>query len=87
MSRAAKPFSLPFDHVGAAVLLGHTPGKVNGHLGMNQAPVLPASSPLFRDIHHSRIQHFQQTVIGGEYRFGLGHLARLAVEAFNGVVI
>ena len=36
-----------------AVLLGHTLGKVDGHLGRDQAPVLPSSGPFFRNIHHS----------------------------------
>lgn len=68
-----------------AVLLGHTLGKVDGHLGVDQAPVLPPSSPLFRNIHHGQIQHFQQAVIGGKDGLGLGHLAQLAVETLNGV--
>ena len=42
-----------------AVLLGHTLGKVDGHLGVDQAPVLLPSSPFFRNIHHGQIQHFQ----------------------------
>ena len=68
-----------------AVLLGHTLGKVDGHLGVDQAPVLPPSGPLFRNIHHGQIQHFQQAVIGGKDGLGLGHLAELAVEALNGI--
>ena len=65
--------------------LGHTLGKVEGHLGVDDTPVLPPSGPLFRNIYHSQIQHFQQTVIGGKDGFGLGHLAQLAVETLNGV--
>ena len=67
------------------MLLGHTLGKVEGHLGVDDTPVLPPSGPLFRNIYHSQIQHFQQTVIGGKDGFGLGHLAQLAVETLNGV--
>ena len=52
---------------------------------MDQAPVLPPSGPLFRNIHHGQIQHFQQAVIGEKDRFVLGHLAQLAGEAFNGI--
>ena len=52
---------------------------------MDQAQVLPQSSPLFRNIHHSQIQHFQQAIIGRKDGLGLGHLAQLAVEALNGV--
>lgn len=59
-----------------AVLLGHTLGKVDGHLGVDQAPVLPPSGPFFRNIHHGQIQHFQQTVIGGKDGLGLGHLTQ-----------
>ena len=52
---------------------------------MDHAPVLPPAGPLFGNIHHGQIQLFQQAVIGGEYGFGLGHLAQLAVEALNGI--
>lgn len=44
---------------------------------------LPMSGPLFRDIHHGQVQHFQQAVIGRKYRFRLGYLAQLPVEPFN----
>lgn len=67
------------------MLLRHTPGKIDGHLGVNQAPVLPASDPLFCNIHHGQIQDFQQAVIGGGHGIGLGDLAQMAVEALNGV--
>ncbi len=63
----------------------HALGKVDGHLGVDQAPVLPPSSPFFCDIHHDQIQHFQETVIGREHGISLGDLAQLAVEALNGV--
>ena len=68
-----------------AVLFGHAPGKVDGQLRVDHAPVLPPSRPLFRDVHHRQIQHFQQAVVCGKHRFGLGHLAQLAVEALYGV--
>ena len=68
-----------------AVLLGHALGKVDGHLGMDDTPVLPPSSPLFGNIHYGQVQHFQQAVIGGKDRFSFGHLAELAVKALNGV--
>lgn len=67
------------------MLLGHTLGKVDGHLGMDDTPVLPPPSPLFRNVYHGQIQHFPQAVIGGKDRFSLGHLAELAVKALNGV--
>ena len=67
------------------MLLGHTLGKLDGHLGVDQAPILPTSGPFFRNVHHGQIQHFQQAVISGKHQFGLGHLAELAVETLNGV--
>ena len=67
------------------MLLRHALGKVYGQLGVDQAPVLTASSPFFCNIHHGQIQHFQQAVIGGKDRFGLGHLAQLVVETLNGI--
>ena len=67
------------------MLFGHALGKVDCHLGVNQAPILSPSSPFFRNVHHGQIQHFQQAVISGKHRFGLGHLAQLAVETLNGV--
>lgn len=66
------------------MLLGHTLGKLDGHLGVDQAPILPTSGPFFRNVHHDQIQHFQQAVIGRKHRFGLGHLVQLAVEALDG---
>lgn len=44
-----------------------------------------ASRPLFRDNYHSKIRHFQQTVIRGGNRPGLGQLTRLAVGVLNGM--
>lgn len=38
---------------------------------MDDAPVLPASRPLFRDVHHRQIQHFQQTIVCRKYGLGL----------------
>lgn len=84
MSRAAEPFILPLASA-PAVLLGHTLGKVDGHLGVDQAPVLPSSGPFFRNIHHGKIKHFRQTIIRRKYRFGFGDLAQLAVETLNGI--
>ena len=52
---------------------------------MDQAPILPPSGPLFRNVHHGQIQHFQQAVIRGKDRLGLGHLAQLAVKPLNGI--
>ena len=54
-------------------------------MGVNHTPILSTASPLFRDVHHSQIQHFQKAVISWEHGFSLGHLAQLAVESLNGV--
>ena len=67
------------------MLLRHAPGKVNGQLGVDQAPILPPPGPFFRNVHHGQIQHFQQAVISGKHRFGLGHLAQLAIKPLNGI--
>ena len=83
--KGGRAVHLAFGIRAPAVLLRHTLGKVDSHLGMDQAPVLPPSSPLFRNIHHSQIQHFQQAVIGGKDGLGLNHLAQLAVKTLNGV--
>ena len=52
---------------------------------MDQAPILPASGPLFRDVHRRQIQHFQEAVVGREDGLGLRDLAELAVETLNGI--
>ena len=52
---------------------------------MDQAPILSAASPLFRDVHHGQIQHFQKAVIGWEHGFSFGHLAKLTIEFLNGI--
>jgi hypothetical protein len=52
---------------------------------MDGAPILSSAGPLFRDIHHSQIQHFQQAVVGGKYGLRLGDLTQLAIEALYGV--
>ena len=52
---------------------------------MDPAPVLTPASPLFRNVHHGQIQHFQQTVICGEHSFCFGYFPELAVKALNGI--
>ena len=52
---------------------------------MNHAPVLSAAGPLFRDVVHRQIQHFEKAVIGRKHGFRLGYLPELTVEAFNRV--
>ena len=70
---------------GAAGSVRHTLGEVDCQLGVDDAPILAPPSPFLGNIHHGQIQHFQQAVIGGEDGLGLGHLAKLAVKALNGV--
>ena len=52
---------------------------------MDHAPVLAPASPFLYNVHHGQIEHFQQTVIGGENCLGLRYLPELAVESFNGI--
>ena len=47
---------------------------------MDHTPVLTSACPLFRYVYHSKIEHFQQTVIRREYRFCLGHFPKLPVS-------
>ena len=56
-----------------------------GQLCVDHAPVLPSASPFLRNIHHGKIQHFQQAVIRGKHGFCLGHLPKLAVKALDGI--
>ena len=65
------------------VLIGHPILEINCQLCVNLAPILPAARPLFRDVQHSQIQHFQQAVIRGEHGFGFRDLPELTVEALN----
>ena len=52
---------------------------------MNHAPVLSAAGPLFRDVDHRQIQHFEKAVIGRKHGFRLGYLPELTVKAFDSV--
>ncbi len=63
----------------------HALRKVDCQLGVDDAPILTPPSSFPGNVHHGQIQYFQQAVIGGEYGLGLGHLAKLAVKAFNSV--
>ena len=44
-------------------LISHSFGEIDSELGMDQVPVLTPSVPLFRNVHHRQIQHFQQAVV------------------------
>ena len=45
------------------VLIRHTLSEIDGQSRMDAAPVLPAAGPLFRDVDHRQIQHFEKAVI------------------------
>ena len=52
---------------------------------MNLAPILSVTGPFFRDIHHSQIQHFQETLIRRKHGFGFCDLPELAVKSLDGI--
>ena len=58
---------------------------VNDQLSVDAAPVLSTTGPLFRDVLHSQIQHFEKAVISRKYGLCFGDLLQLAIEAFYGI--
>ena len=46
---------------------------------------MPPARPLFRDVHHRRIQHFQQRIVGRKNSLGFGHFPKSEVGVLNGV--
>ena len=52
---------------------------------MDLPPILSVTCPFFRDIHHGQIQHFQETLIGREYRLRFRNLPQLPVKSLNGI--
>lgn len=52
---------------------------------MNLSPILTMASPFFRNIYHSKIQHFQKTFIGRKYGFGFCDLPALTVKSLHGI--
>ena len=46
------------------LLIRHPILEVDCRLGINHAPVLSAAGPIFRDVDHCQIQHFEKAVIG-----------------------
>ena len=62
-----------------------TLSEIDGQLRMDAAPVLPPTCPLFRNIHHRQIQHFQQTVVCLENALGFCDLPQLPIKAFDRV--
>ena len=56
--------------------------KIDCQLSMDHTPVLTAAVPLFGNIHHCQIQHFEQTLISRKHGFRFCYLAKLAVKTF-----
>ena len=79
------PFILTLDMSVRSRSVRHTIREEYRQLGVDHAPVLPSASPFLRNIHHGKIQHFQQAVICGEHGFCLGHFPKLTVEALDGI--
>ena len=53
--KGGRAVHLAFGIRAPAVLLRHTLGKIDGHLGVDQAPVLSPPGPLFCNVHHGQI--------------------------------
>lgn len=52
---------------------------------MYHTPILPSAGPFFCNIHHGKIEHFEQAVVGRKHRFGFRDLAKLTVERLDRV--
>ena len=70
---------------GATGSVRHSVSEVDCQLSVDHAPVLAPARPFLSDVHHGKVQHLEQAVIGGENGLGLGHLPELAVKALNSV--
>ena len=55
------------------MLFGYPVTVVNDQLSVDSTPILTATGPLFRDVLHSQIQHFEKAVISGKYRLCLSY--------------
>ena len=60
-------------------------GKENLQLGMNLPPILAPARPFFGNIHHGKIEHFEQTVIGRKNTLVFGDFPQLTIESLNGI--
>ena len=72
-------------HASLFLLFGDPVSEENSHLGIDHAPVLTPTGPLFCNVYHSQIEHFKQAVIRRENRLGFCHLSKLTVKALYGV--
>lgn len=59
----------------------HSVIKVDRQLDVDHIPVLASASPLFRNVHHRQIQHFQKAIVCRENRLCFGHFTKLPVKA------
>ena len=64
------------------MLFGYPVAVVDYQLSVDAAPVLSATSPFFRDVLHSQIQHLEKAVISWKYGLCLGYFSKLTVEAY-----
>ena len=67
------------------VLFGYPVAIIYHELSVDAAPVLSATGPLFCDVLHGQIQHFEKAVISRKYGLCLSHFLQLPVEAFYGI--
>ena len=70
---------------GHFLLIGHPVGEVDRQLRMYHTPILPSAGPFFCNVHHGKIEHFEQTVVGRKHRFRFCDLA--AVVGFLAFVV
>ena len=54
---------------------------------MDLTPILTVACLFLWDIHHSQIQHFQETLVGRKYRLGFGDLLELTVKSSTVLVV
>ena len=54
---------------------------------MDLTPILTVACLFLWDIHHSQIQHFQETIVGRKYRLGFGDLLELTVKSSTVLVV
>lgn len=67
------------------MLFGYPVAVVDYQLSVDAAPVLTATGPLFRDVLHSQIQHFEKAVISRKHGLCLSYFLELTVKAFYGI--
>ena len=78
---------LAHDHsiVKMKMLFGYPVAIIDHKLSVDFAPVLTATCPLFRDVLHSKIQHFEKAIVSRKYGLCLSHFLKLSVKALYGI--